>query len=166
MRGIITTIPVNKLLIPFVVFVLFFTSCGPEVMYKQSVEVPQTGWHKDTVAIFKSEVTDLESTCHVLLQVSNNAKYSYSNLWFFVDAVSPSGHRQRDTLECLMADKRGDWYGESSIFDRDTYKSLHPYKMNIRFPEKGEYKYFVVQGMRDTILTGIHSVGIEVVKAK
>ncbi|GAF02815.1 gliding motility-associated lipoprotein GldH [Saccharicrinis fermentans DSM 9555 = JCM 21142] len=68
---------------------LVFVSCGPTVVYEGVAEVPGTGWHKDTVAVFQSEVTKLQESCHLLLEVENTDAYSYNNIWFFVDAVSP-----------------------------------------------------------------------------
>ena len=151
------------LVLSFCAIVVAITSCGPSVTYEGSVLVSPTGWHKDTVAVFKSEIYDLGQSSHVLLKVENTDLYSYSNIWFFVDAVSPSGQVRRDTLECLMANPAGDWYGKKS-WGSDVYRSVHPYKLNIRFPEKGTYKYYVVQGMRDTVLTGITGIGIKIIE--
>jgi gliding motility-associated lipoprotein GldH len=145
----------------FVLMVVLMCSCESAVWYKSSVNVPVKGWHKDSVAVFKSSVSEIEKSCHILLTVENTKDYKYSNIWFFVDAVSPKGHMHRDTLECNLADDRGQWYGRRK--GGHGYKSTHPYKLNIRFPEKGLYTYYVMQGMRDTVLAGIHSVGIEVV---
>ncbi len=141
---------------------VFLYSCGPKEWYNSEIDIPETGWHMDTVAVFNSEVTSLDKSVHLLLDIKNRSTYSYSNIWFFVDAVSPDGHRERDTLECNLADAQGKWYGKS-IGD-DIYKSVIPYKINIRFPEKGMYHYYVMQGMRDTILTGIKSVGLRIVE--
>ncbi|WP_430934030.1 gliding motility lipoprotein GldH [Saccharicrinis sp. 156] len=156
----------NRVFVIVCVFVLavVLVACGPIVVYKGAVEVPQNGWHKDTVAVFRSEVANLEETCHLLLEVENTDTYSYNNIWFFVDAVSPGGYVQRDTLDCRLANDTGDWFGKSN-WGSDAFKSVHPYKLNIRFPEKGTYKYYVVQGMRDTLLTGITSVGIKIIEA-
>ncbi len=148
-----------------ITLLLMVWGCGPNVIFEKSVNIPEGGWHKDTVAVFKSEVSELEQASHLLLQVKNTNVYGYSNIWFFVDAVSPSGHVQRDTLECPLANAAGDWYGKSS-WGAKTFKSTHPYKLNIRFPEKGLYKYYVVQGMRDTVLTGIAGVGIKIIEVE
>ena len=134
-------------------------SCGPNIVYESKVSIPQNGWHKDTVAIFKSEVLDLKQAYHLLLEVENTDTYGYNNIWFFVDAISPSGHKQRDTIDCQLANNAGQWFGKNS-WGTDNFTSTHPYKLNIRFPETGTYKYYVVQGMRDSVLTGVAGVGI------
>lgn len=140
-------------------------SCGPKVVYENTVSIPQNGWHKDTVAIFKSEVSDLKQSYHLLLDLENKDTYGYNNIWLFVDAVSPSGHKQRDTLDCQLANNAGLWFGKNS-WGSDNFRSTHPYKLNIRFPEAGLYKYYVVQGMRDTVLTGVAGVGIKIMEVE
>ncbi|TLX73884.1 gliding motility lipoprotein GldH [Labilibacter sediminis] len=146
------------------IFVFALLSCGPNEWYYSSVEVPANGWHKDTVAVFKSEISELNKACHVLVEVENNEYYAYSNIWLFLDAVSPSGNVQRDTLECILADEFGNWVGQGAF--SKNHKSLHPYKINIRFPQSGLYTYYLVQGMRDTVLTGIEKVGIKIIEVK
>ena len=36
------------------------------------------------------------------------------------------------------------------------------YMQNIKFPTKGEYKFEIYQAMRDTLLTGIESIGLTI----
>ena len=151
------------LLAGLIAVVILMTSCGPTVIYEGRASVSQNGWHKDTVAVFNSEITEPEQLVHVLLEVQNTDAYSYSNIWFFVDAISPSGHIQRDTLEYPMAKPSGDWYGKKS-WGSDVYENALPYKLNVRFPEKGMYRYQIIQGMRDTVLTGIAGVGIKIIE--
>ena len=148
-----------------IVFMTALFSCGPNVVYENTIQIPQEGWHKDTVAVFKSEVSNLGPACHLLLKVENTDAFAYSNIWFFVDAVSPSGKVQRDTLDCPLAAPAGDWYGKSG-WGSDVFKSTHPYKLNIRFPEEGVYKYYVLQGMRDTVLTGVAGVGLKIIEVE
>ncbi len=138
-------------------------SCGPKELYNTEISIPESGWHKDTVAVFNSEVSNKDKTVHLLIDVKNKNTYSYSNIWFFIDAVSPGGHRERDTIECNLANVQGKWYGKS-IGD-NTYESIHPYKLNVRFPETGLYHYSIMQGMRDTVLTGISAVGLKIIEA-
>ncbi len=152
-----------KFLISGLIILLLY-SCGPTECYNHQVTIPDTGWHKDTVAVFNSEITELNKSCHLLVSVTNKETYSYSNIWFFIDAISPSGHIQRDTLECYLASDDGVWYGKS--IGGDLIESIHPYKLNIRFPEKGLYKYYLIHGMRDTVLTGIQSVGLQIIEVE
>ncbi len=148
----------------FLLMVTLMCACGPKEWYNNEVEISEKGWHKDTVAVFRSEVLELDKSCHILVQVTNKEDYPYSNIWFFMDAISPSGHIERDTLECMLANDQGDWYGKKA--GGQSYKSLHPYKINIRFPEKGLYTYYMIQGMRDTLLTGVQSVGIKIIEVE
>ena len=58
-------------------------------------------------------------------------------------------------------DKKGNWNGDKSgivvNFNHLLYKS-------IKFPLKGNYKFKVIQAMRDTILKDVISVGLKITK--
>jgi len=142
---------------------LVLCSCGPKEWYNYQVSIPESGWHKDTVAVFKSEISDIDQSCHLLLDVTHQKNYEYSNIWFFIDAISPSGHIERDTLECYLAKDDGTWYGKQS---GDKIECIQPYKLNIKFPEKGLYKYYIIHGMRDTVLTGVSSIGLQIIEVE
>ncbi len=146
------------------VILFLLCSCGPKEWYNYQVSIPEAGWNKDTVAVFKSDITELDKSCHLLLDVTHKNNYEYSNLWFFIDAISPSGHVERDTIECFLANHEGIWFGKD--VGGDETESVHPYKLNVKFPEKGLYKYYVMHGMRDTLLTGITSVGLQIVEVE
>jgi len=148
----------------FVLLTVSLFSCGPKEWYHQQVNIPEQGWHMDTMAVFNSKVENLQSSVHLLLEVTNIDSYSYNNIWFFIDAVSPSGHKQRDTLEFILASDQGKWYGER--VSGKGFKSTQPYKLNIKFPETGEYKYYVAQGMRDTVLQGLQAVGLRIIEVE
>lgn len=155
----------SKFQLVFIVFSLLLVACGPKVVYDSRVEINTTAWHKDSVAVFRSDVSDLQTSYHLLLQTGVSSDFAYNNIWFFVDAVSPSGHVQRDTIDCYLSASDGGMYGDKSWF-RDNYATVQPYKLNIRFPEKGLYKYYVSQGMRDTVITGVNSIGVKIIEVK
>lgn len=148
-----------------IIFVFALVSCGPKVVYETNINISDTGWHKDSVAVFKSEVTELNRDYHLLLQPNVNMDYAYNNIWFFIDAISPSGHIQRDTVSCYLSAVDGEMYGNKQWFS-DDYISVQPYKLNIRFPEKGVYTYRIAQGMRDENIMGLNSIGLKIIEVE
>jgi gliding motility-associated lipoprotein GldH len=63
----------------------------------------------------------------------------------------------------LLTDKKGHWNGNKSgivvNFQSFTYK-------NIKFPIKGDYKFKLIQAMRDTVLKEVMSLGLKITKPK
>jgi gliding motility-associated lipoprotein GldH len=56
-------------------------------------------------------------------------------------------------------DKKGNWNGDKSGILVNFNYSLYK---NIKFPLKGDYKFKLIQAMRDTILKDVMSVGIKI----
>ena len=58
-----------------------------------------------------------------------------------------------------VTDEKGKWLGRGA---GDIRELTIPFKSNVYFPEKGEYHFRVIQGMRDTILKGVYDVGMKI----
>ena len=84
--------------------------------------------------------------------------YPYQNLWVFCSEELPIGPLKRDTIECLLADEFGKWYGDGiSLF-----QSSFPIRSAYYFPVKGQYTFSFRQGMRNDQLPGIQEIGLRV----
>jgi gliding motility-associated lipoprotein GldH len=153
----------NRLSI-FLVLALFSAiSCTDIAVYESNYDVKKEVWSIDSVAHFSVNVTDTISPHHIFVNIRNTTSYPNSNLFLFIHTTSPHGATLRDTLECILADKRGDWLGKGFGDLRD---NRIPYKRYIRFPEQGVYSINIQHGMRTNNLQGIASVGVRVEKAK
>lgn len=147
-------------LILVITFAVLF-SCDPKKEFETYKPLASDGWHKDSLVVFPVAFTDTVGHHNLLLNVRNNSDYAYSNLWLFITIESPSGTLLTDTVEFQLADPSGKWYG-SGI--GDLFDNQFMYKENIFFPEKGEYKFSIQQGMRANKLEGIRDVGIRIEK--
>ncbi len=147
----------NKCLFMVITAVLFFlTACSHNEKYSSFYSFPQSVWYKDTIARFEVHISDTLSYHDVFIDIRNTNDYPYKNLWLFVSFETPSGQFRKDTLECLMADDFGKWYGKGISL----YELSVPYEQKIRFPHSGVYTYSIQQGMRNDLLEGINDVGI------
>ena len=70
---------------------LCLAACDNSVIYDGYVSIAKEGWDKDTLAIFRADVEDTVGVYDVWIQVRNDNDYQFSNLWLFVDVVSPDG---------------------------------------------------------------------------
>ncbi|HNS30377.1 MAG TPA: gliding motility lipoprotein GldH [Tenuifilaceae bacterium] len=153
----------NRLLFSLVVAFLALASCHEVALYDSNYDVKGNVWSVDSTARFLVSVSDTVSPHHIFVNVRNTTDYPYSNLFLFIHTTSPAGASLRDTLECTLADKKGNWLGKGFGALRD---SRIPYKRYVRFPEQGIFTIEIEHGMRTRNLQGIASVCLRVEKAK
>lgn len=136
---------------------LFF-SCQKPNFYEQYQVVENKAWGKDKEYYFTFRIDDISKPYNLSLQIRNNNLYPYQNLWVFILEEPPIGPVGRDTVECMLADEFGKWYGHGISL----YESSFPIRENYYFPHKGQYSFGIRQAMRDSSLTGIQEIGLQV----
>ncbi len=145
--------------ISFIVFVFLIASCSDNRIFDEVAKISSEGWHVEDVYTFKVNVSDTTKAYDIFFHIRNTSEYDYSNIWLFIDTQSPNGAAMRDTVEFVLADASGAWYGRGL---GDMYSLLLPYKQNIHFPYRGIYSFTLTQGMRTDVLHGIKDVGFRV----
>jgi gliding motility-associated lipoprotein GldH len=111
--------------------------------------------------IISADITDTANNFNILFTIRNSSSYPFRNIFLFVTTTSPAGASITDTLEYMLADEKGNWYGKGI---GDIHELTVQYKSNIYFPEKGIYSFKVQHGMRVEDLSGIYDFGIRIVK--
>lgn len=136
-------------------------SCDKNRVIEQYQSIPKTGWNKDSLSVFNFEITDTLDQYNIFINVRNNIKYSYSNLWLFIALSQPSGITSKDTFEISLADPSGKWLGEGfgGIKTRQAV-----YRQNVPFNISGKYTIVLQHGMRNTKLKGITDIGCRIEK--
>lgn len=149
-------------IIIFFAIVLF--SCNRKVVSEDYHQLKDAEWQQDMIMEFNFDIADSTKIYNLSLNVRNEGRYQYSNLWLFVSIEPPSGKVHKDSVELTLANPAGRWLGSGL---GDLYEKKYPYKQNIFFPEKGNYTIKVRQGMRteNEILKGIHDFGFCLEKA-
>lgn len=136
---------------------LLIASCEQNVVFQKMEKVEGEQWGmKDTVTI-DFEVEDTVTFHDFYLKVRNSTDYPYRNIHFFLDLEFPNGKHWRDTVECRLADGKGNWTG-SGIGDIKDHSFLFLRKK--RFPLEGDHKFRIVHAMRKEELPGIEDVGL------
>jgi gliding motility-associated lipoprotein GldH len=108
---------------------------------------------------FTPRIDDTLGNYQLQLLLRHNERYAYQNIWLFVEVRQDTLLLHSDTIECMLADERGVWYGKGMT--RFTLPLL--YKEDIAMPA-GEYVVTVQQGMREETLQGITEVGLKVIE--
>ncbi len=153
----------NSILFVLLTGLILFTACDKDVVFDQYVTIPEGGWNVDSMAVFKVDIESAEQPYNLILNIRNRSNYPNSNLWLFVDIMSPSGQLMQDKVDCMLADDAGRWIGSGW---GDLYHVKIPYQLGVKFAETGQYSFRIVQGMRMDDLKGIHNIGLRIEKAK
>ncbi len=141
---------------------ILFAACGQKDFYIRNVPIEKGLWPANRFYRFEVPVRDTVSSFNIYLQVRNDGRYEYSNLWLFIRTNSPTGAVLRDTLECRLADEQGRWQGRGA---GGRFSLELPLRYRVRFPNPGTYIFEIDQGMRDKELKHITDLGLRIEKA-
>jgi gliding motility-associated lipoprotein GldH len=143
---------------------ILLSSCRNKIVFSDYHALKGSKWHQDSILRYDMTVPDSTKIYNLFLNVRNEGRYPYSNLWLFVKIIPPKGKALNDTIELALADPEGKWLGSGL---GDLYDLKYPYKQTTFFPLEGYYRIEVRQGMRseDGVLKGIHDFGVTLEKS-
>lgn len=142
---------------------LLLVGCGDNVVFQEDLRVPEEGWTRNWRPSFAFEVNDTITPHDVYLDIRHTGDYPYSNFYCFLSLTGPDGVSGTDTVECLLADPTGRWYGKGTGFIiSDRFHAHVLYRSRGRFPRSGTYTLRMEQAMRTDTLRGVIDVGISV----
>lgn len=147
-------------------FVLLLLACSKPIFYNKYKNIDNNKWSINNPVVFKVVVKDSITTYNIFLNIRNNNKYPYSNIFLVVTTYFENTISEIDTLEYKMADASGRWLGTGFT---DVKENKLIFKTNYKFPKKGSYKFSIVHANRkngnlngDKFLVGITDVGLSI----
>lgn len=142
-----------------VLSMMLFSSCDPSGIYDRNVQIDPEGWAVADKKPFEVDATDTLALLNFYINLRHTTDYRYRNIFLFVDTFFPDGTQSKDTIEIILADQKGEWFGKGIGDIRSNQVLL---KRGFSFPMKGKYKFRIEQGMREPELKGIMDVGIRI----
>jgi gliding motility-associated lipoprotein GldH len=153
---------INKLSFYFLITsLILLSSCQSNVIYTDSLAMPQKTWGVMNIPAFKISVTDTLKSNNIFFTIRTGASYPFRNIYLFVTTVAPNGKSITDTLQYNLADEKGKWFGKGF---GDIHELNLPYKSNVFFPLKGTYQFKIQHGMRTEDLKGVYDFGLRIEK--
>lgn len=145
------------------VAIIAISACDDRKIFEDNVRIAPDGWKQSEIARFETTIDEhnLAHECNIYVNVRNNSRYKWMELWLFVNVYAPSGSKQRDTLKIQIADHHGKWLGNGL---GDQFDNRMLFQQKIRFPEAGKYIFEYEHGMRDEPLMGIEDIGLRIEK--
>jgi gliding motility-associated lipoprotein GldH len=155
---------INRLSLIFLITILFlFPGCRRNVIFTDAVSIPGKVWTLDNIVVFSPEISDTVSFNNLYFNIRTGSAYPFRNIYLFVSTISPAGKTITDTLQYMLADEKGKWYGKGV---GDIHELKLPYKSGVYFPLKGKYTVSIRHGMRTESLKGVYDIGLRVEKIK
>jgi len=141
---------------------VYLTSCiSPDnAILCDSVAIPETGWCLNHPVLFHVDIDDTTQLYDIFITLRHNTDYEWMNLFLFMKTYYPNMEFSRDTLECFLSDETGRWFGRGSSSVKDC---IMLFNSNVRFPQKGRYKFEFIHGMRVDSLRNIMDLGMRIV---
>ena len=150
----------------FGIILLLGSSCNNALVFSEFQSNSEGSWSREEAKEFTLTQSDTISRHNLFINIRNDNRFPYSNLFLITDLKFPDGSIIRDTLEYEMALPDGKWLGKG-------YGSLKEnklwYKENIVFPDSGVYTLQITHAMRQNgvvegvdLLEGITDVGFQI----
>ena len=144
---------------------LFFvlSSCDKTRIFEENKVIPENVWNKDSIMKFEVPIADALTPTKFYINVRNADGFPYANLFLFIKTTFPNGKTANDTLNCILADDKGNWLGSGM---GDIYDNQIPFKRNVRFPLAGKYIFEIQHGMPLDNVPLIMDVGLRIEKVE
>lgn len=145
----------------FLISLFILSSCNNDVVFTDSIEMPDQTWKISDTPNFNVTVTDTINNNDISFIIRTGSLYPFRNIYIFVTTSAPDGKSRTDTLQYYLADEKGNWTGKGF---GDIKELVLPYRTNVFFPLKGTYRFKMQHGMRIEDLKGVYDFGLRIEK--
>lgn len=152
----------------YVLIIMMFTSCKNNTIYTKYTSITNNKWHQDSIVTFDVNIKDTISKHAVFINLRNDRKYEFNNIFLVTSIYFPNRTEVSDTLAYKMTDEKGYYLGTGVT---DIKENKLEFRKQMQFPNKGVYTFSIQQAMRKNneekgviSLEGIVNVGIEIEK--
>ena len=130
------------------------TGCQNGTIYHPSRPTEEIGWSIHDSLFYTIPTYILPSSCKLNIGIRHTETYPYKDLW--IEVGSKESIEKKDTFHLYLADQDGHW--TSNTTGRLYQCNFDEGKLNLSIKDSTLY---VVHLMTDTLLRGIHDVGIQ-----
>lgn len=125
------------------------TSCNNNTYYHSFQPVTSTGWNRNDTLLFSlPEHQHIDSLAYTI-GIRHQVSYKYRDIWLKIN---------QDTLHLYLADSEGKWDGNGIGEFR---QFTHPFHFS-HSAEDSIQEFRIVHIMQDTLLNGIHDIGLQI----
>ena len=123
----------------FIGTIVMFISCDSSIVFEEYKSFENQNWNTDSVAFFNYANSDTTSKNTIKINLRHTVEYEFQNLFLFIETDV------MDTVELMLANKEGMWFG-SGIGDVREFE--FEYQNAKLFSKKASYTFKIEQAMR------------------
>jgi gliding motility-associated lipoprotein GldH len=139
----------------FIFLLICITSCDKKRVFDEYKSI-EKNWHKDSIISFSFTQKDTIKPFNLFVNLRNNNKYPYNNLFLIVELEQPNKQTIVDTLEYQMANADGTLLGDGFT---ETKESKLFYKEKYQFKNSGTYNVYIQHAVRHSgKITGLENL--------
>ncbi|MBI1836371.1 MAG: gliding motility lipoprotein GldH [Flavobacteriia bacterium] len=149
----------------FVFFILIsglFTSCGEQPYYEKVYSFKNNTWSQRVKPRFVVDIKDISKPYNFIVTIRTTTDYKYSNLWMYMNTLTPSGEKGREPFQMYITNPDGTWTGikTGTVVENSLYFKKR------KLPKKGKYVFTLEQGITESVIDEILDIDLRVEEAK
>jgi len=136
-------------------------SCTEKPFYEKIYSFEENEWTQRVKPSFTIDIKDIEKEYNFIITLRTTTDYKYSNLWIYMNTVTPDGKKAREPFQIQITNPDGSWAGikTGTVVE-------HPLQFNKRkLPKKGKYTFTLEQGITESKIDEVLDIGLRVTES-
>lgn len=152
----------RRVFILFIILGTFFTSCGEQPYYEKVYSFKNNVWNQKVKPRFVVDIKDISKPYNFIVTIRTTTDYKYSNLWMYMNTITPSKEKGREPFQMLITNPDGTWTGikTGTIVENSLYFKKR------KLPKTGKYVFILEQGITESIIDEVLDIDLRVEIAK
>jgi gliding motility-associated lipoprotein GldH len=155
MRGMYNTIYV-------MLAVFFLAGCGEIPVYEKVYTFEKLEWKQNVKPSFSVKIDDVTKFYDFTITLRTTTDYEFSNLWIYLNSVTPDRKKSREPFEFKITHPDGAWIGKNtgSIVEHQLCFKRR------KLPVKGKYTFIIEQGITQSKVSQVLDISLVVERSK
>lgn len=102
----------NRSIIMLIISLCAYSCSVAHNDFSQYHNLPSEGWAYSDTLTFLTEIPDTTASGRLVMSIRHDNEYPYSNLWIEVTTMRHDSSVKTDTINFLLANQYGRWYGQ------------------------------------------------------
>ncbi len=141
-----------------ILVLILVTSCTKQSYYNKVYSFKGNEWSQKQKPSFVVDVKEADKSYVFTLNLRTTTEYKYSDLWIFMNTISPDGKKAREPFKICITNPDGTWIGvkTGTIVE-------HQFKFGkSKLPLKGKYTFILEQGVTESKIDNVLDIGLNV----
>jgi gliding motility-associated lipoprotein GldH len=151
-------ITMRKVLFLFILIGSFITSCSEQPYYEKVYSFKNNEWKQKVKPRFVVDIKDISKPYNFIVTIRTTTDYKYSNLWMYMNTITPSGEKGREPFQMFVTNPDGTWTGikTGTVVENSLYFKKR------KLPKKGKYVFILEQGITESVIDEILDIDLRV----